>query len=64
MITRNDLLRIEARKSQVKYQLGQVENGADLCRMSLCHDTCQFIGRNDLTPGKYRLRKIDTGHIA
>ncbi|MCX4260567.1 MAG: TolC family protein [Muribaculaceae bacterium] len=37
MITRNDLLRIEARKSQVKYQLGQVENGADLCRMSLCH---------------------------
>ncbi len=37
MITRNDLLRIEARRSQVVYQLGQVTNGADLCRMSLCH---------------------------
>ena len=37
MITRNDLLRIEARRSQVYYQLGQVTNGADLCRLSLCH---------------------------
>lgn len=37
MATRNDLLRIEARRSQVVYQLGQVENGAELCRLSLCH---------------------------
>lgn len=37
LITRNDLLRIEARRSQVVYQLGQVTNGADLCRLSLCH---------------------------
>lgn len=37
MATNNDLLRIEARRSQIIYQLEQVENGADLCRMSLCN---------------------------
>lgn len=37
MVTRNDLQRIEARRAQVLYQLGQVENGAKLSRMSLCH---------------------------
>ncbi len=37
MVTRNDLQRIEARRSQVLYQLGRAESGADLSRMNLCH---------------------------
>lgn len=37
MATRNDLLRIEARRSQVRYQQEQVTSGADLCRMALCN---------------------------
>lgn len=36
MLTRNDLLRVEARRSQVQYQLQQAEAGADLCRMAVC----------------------------
>lgn len=36
MATRNDLLRMEARRSQVLYQQEQVSAGADLCRMALC----------------------------
>ena len=32
----NDLLRIEAKRSEVQYQLQKVRNGADLCRLSLC----------------------------
>jgi outer membrane protein TolC len=37
MATDNDLLRIDARRSQVAYQLSQVENGVNLCRLSLCN---------------------------
>ena len=36
MATDNDLLRIEAQRSNLAYQLQRAENGADLCRMSLC----------------------------
>lgn len=36
MATENDLLRIEAKLSDVQYQLQKVKNGADLCRMSVC----------------------------
>lgn len=36
MLTQNDLLRIDARRSQVTYQLQQATSGADLCRMALC----------------------------
>ena len=36
MATENELLRIEAKRSDVRYQLQKVQNGADLCRMSLC----------------------------
>lgn len=36
MITRSDLLRIDARRSEIRYQLQKCENGADLCRLSLC----------------------------
>ena len=36
MATRTDLLRMEARRSQVIYQQEQVSGGADLCRMALC----------------------------
>ncbi len=36
MATENDLLRIEAKRSEIRYQLQKVQNGADLCRMSLC----------------------------
>ena len=32
----NDLLRIEAKGSEIRYQLQKARNGADLCRMSLC----------------------------
>lgn len=37
LMTRNDLQRIEARRSQVLYQLGRAESGADLARMNLCY---------------------------
>lgn len=37
MSTRNELLRIDARRSQVIYQQEQVSNGAELCRMALCN---------------------------
>jgi outer membrane protein TolC len=36
MITRNDLLRVEARRSEVAYNLKKAENGRDICRMALC----------------------------
>lgn len=36
MATENDLLRIEAKRAEISYQLQKVQNGADLCRMSLC----------------------------
>lgn len=36
MATKNDLLRIEARRSQIEYQLERTESGADMCRMALC----------------------------
>lgn len=36
LATENDLLRIEAKRSEISYQLQKVQNGADLCRMSLC----------------------------
>ena len=36
MATENDLLRIDAKRSDIRYQLQKVQNGADLCRMSLC----------------------------
>lgn len=36
LATENDLLRIEAKRSDIRYQLQKVKNGADLCRMSLC----------------------------
>lgn len=36
MAIANDLLRVEARRSDIGYQLQKVRNGADLCRMSLC----------------------------
>ena len=36
MAIANDLLRVEARRSDIHYQLQKVRNGADLCRMSLC----------------------------
>lgn len=35
--TENDLLRISAKRSEIQYQLQKVRNGADLCRISLCH---------------------------
>lgn len=36
LATENELLRIEAKRSDICYQLQKVRNGADLCRMSLC----------------------------
>ena len=46
MATDNDLLRIEAKRTEVDYQLQKVKSGADLCRMSLC----QAIGADFDTP--------------
>lgn len=37
MATKNELLRIDARRSQVIYQQEQVVNGSELCRMALCN---------------------------
>ncbi len=36
MAIENDLLRIDAKRTEIDYQLQKVRNGADLCRMSLC----------------------------
>ncbi len=36
MVIKNDLLRIDARRSQVRYNLEQATAGADLCRQALC----------------------------
>lgn len=36
MATENDLLRIDAKRTEIHYQLQKVRNGTDLCRMSLC----------------------------
>ena len=36
MATENDLLRIEAERTEILYQLQKAKNGADLCRLSLC----------------------------
>ena len=37
MGTENDLLRIQAKKSEIAYQLQKAANGANLCRLSLCN---------------------------
>ena len=37
MGTNNELLRINAKRSEISYQLQKARNGADLCRMALCH---------------------------
>ena len=36
LATENELLRIDAKRTEIHYQLQKVQNGADLCRMSLC----------------------------
>lgn len=36
MATENDLLRIEAKRTEIHYQLQKAQNGADLCQMALC----------------------------
>ena len=36
MAIENDLMRIEAKRSEIRYQLQKTQNGAELCRMSLC----------------------------
>ena len=36
MATANDLLRIEAKRSEIRYQLQKARSGAELCRLSLC----------------------------
>lgn len=36
MAIENDLMRIEAKRSEIRYQLQKAQNGAELCRMSLC----------------------------
>ena len=37
MAVGNDLLRIEAKRSELRYQTQKAANGADLCRMALCN---------------------------
>lgn len=37
MGTDNELLRINAKRSEISYQLQKARNGTDLCRMALCH---------------------------
>ena len=47
MAIENDLMRIEAKRSEIRYQLQKAQNGAELCRMSLC----RVIGaENDMHP--------------
>ncbi|MDE7413409.1 MAG: TolC family protein [Muribaculaceae bacterium] len=37
MATENDLLRINAKKSEIAYQMKKAESGAELCRLALCN---------------------------
>ncbi len=37
MATENDRLRIQAKQSEINYQLQKVQNGANLCRLALCN---------------------------
>lgn len=37
MATENELLRISTKRSQIRYKLQKAENGAELCRISLCN---------------------------
>lgn len=39
MATDNDLLRVEAKSSEIRYQLQKAMNGAEICRMALCNIT-------------------------
>jgi outer membrane protein TolC len=36
LATRNDLLRIEARRSDIEYNLKKAKNGREMCRLSMC----------------------------
>ena len=36
MATNSDLLRIQAKRSEVEYNLIKAKNGMELCRMALC----------------------------
>lgn len=55
MATENDLLRIEAKHTEIQYQLQKARNGANLCRMSLC----QIIGADFNT----KIEVIDTAFV-
>ena len=55
MATENDLLRIEAKRTELHYQLQKVQNGADLCRMSLC----RIVGADFDT----RIEAVDTTFV-
>lgn len=45
MTIKNDLLRIEAKRSEIRYQWQKAMNGLDLCRLSLC----RLLGLDDDT---------------
>lgn len=44
MATDNDLLRVDAKRSEMLYNLQKARNGCDLCRLSLCQLTGQGWG--------------------
>jgi outer membrane protein TolC len=46
MATKNDLLRIDARRSDISYNLKKAKNGREMCRLSLC----RIIGVDSATP--------------
>jgi outer membrane protein TolC len=46
LATKNDLLRIEARRSDIDYNLKKAKNGREMCRLSLC----RIIGVDSSTP--------------
>ena len=53
MAIENDRLRVEAKRSEIRYQLQKARNGADLCRMSLCRVIGACIGRSRSTAGRH-----------
>lgn len=55
MATENDLLRIDAKRTEIHYQLQKVQNGAELCRMSLC----QIVGADFDT----QIEAVDTAFV-
>ena len=61
LATENEMLRVEAKRSEIKYQTQKVQNGADLCRISLCRVIgADYDTQIELTDTTFTLQPIMT----